>query len=51
MHEVQNDKEKYGMKDMQNKLREKHNMTNSHLAKARPGLSKINLIKQQLEEL
>ena len=43
--------EKYGMKDMQNKLRERHNMTKSHLAKARPGLSKINLIKQQREEL
>ena len=45
MHEMQDDTKKCGMKDKQNKI------TLSHSAKARSRLSKINLIKQQLEKL
>ena len=35
MHEMQNDTKKCGMKDKQNKIRERHKLTISHLAKAR----------------
>ena len=39
MHEMQNDTKNYGMKDIQNKFRERHKITISHLAKARSRLS------------
>ena len=39
MHEMQDDTKNYGMKDIQNKLRERHKITISQLAKARLRLS------------